>query len=432
MRNRKQLWTIGGAALATAALVVAYQAGRARAGVPATDPLLYTGFLEADGEPVTGTRSIGVAIFAQEKEGEPIAGCAGEATDRDVTRGHFSVPIPKACVGAIEAAEPAELWVGVEVDGAELSPRAKIAAVPFALQARQAGGLTEKGRTELTSPECPAGYSKLPSSPKGQVWCAKGADEVVRVGVGATAFWIDRFEATVWSKPDGTGLPYFTTNIPSINAPPGLPASGDVAATVNLEAYTLSKSGVLPARYITWFQAEQLCRGSGKRLPTRTEWLTAVQGTPDPTAENDGDNGPACHTCDKDDNVQCSAGAPRLTAVAQTAGPSPCVSRWGAEDMIGNLWEWTDEWFAHSQGVSAATPWYPPADFRGDGTFNIQSYAPNGDPAAAGNPVIGVPAAGLRGGSWQGGLTAGAFALSLQAGPSAHSSAIGFRCVIPR
>lgn len=428
MRHGKHLWKIGGVALAAAAVLVAYRAGRARAGVPSTDPLVYTGLLEVDGKPVSGSRSIGVAVFSEASGGDPLAGCEGAASDREVTAGHFAVPLSKACVDAIEAADPAELWVGVEVDGAELSPRAKIAAVPFALQARQAGGLTEKARADLAYPDCPPGYMKSAASPPGKVWCAKGADEVVRVGVGATAFWIDRYEASVWSEPDGSGAAYFTSDTATIDAPPGFPPSGYVAGGFNLEAYAVSKAGAAPARQVTWFQAEQLCRGVGKRLPTNTEWLAAVQGTPDPAMESDGDASPACHTCDKDDAATCAAGTPRSTGIAQSAAANACVSRWGAEDMIGNLWEWTESWNLHTQvgALDPAPPW-PSPDFGADGSYDVFTTADNG--AAE---LTGVPAALLRGGSWHNGTKAGAFAISLQHGASSKGLSIGFRCSIPR
>src|SRR5689334_8675408 len=50
--------------------------------------------------------------------------------------------------------------------------------------------------------------------------------------------------------------------------------------------YALSIPGVHPSACITWFQAAQACRLSGKRLLTNLEWQDAAAGTPDPGTDN--------------------------------------------------------------------------------------------------------------------------------------------------
>jgi formylglycine-generating enzyme required for sulfatase activity len=44
-----------------------------------------------------------------------------------------------------------------------------------------------------------------------------------------------------------------------------------------------------PSRNITWFQAQEACASSGKRLPTSAEWQVGADGTPDPRAGQSGD-----------------------------------------------------------------------------------------------------------------------------------------------
>jgi hypothetical protein len=55
-----------------------------------------------------------------------------------------------------------------------------------------------------SDPACPRGYEQ-DTSETSFVVCARGNDEVVKVGLRQGAFWIDRYEASIWSEPDGTG-----------------------------------------------------------------------------------------------------------------------------------------------------------------------------------------------------------------------------------
>jgi formylglycine-generating enzyme required for sulfatase activity len=100
--------------------------------------------------------------------------------------------------------------------------------------------------------------------------------------------------------------------------------------------------------------------------------------------------------------------------------------------MIGNLFEWTDEWYASpptSASPPAGSPWPTSGvsgSYQGDYTWGITSYAYNG--AAY---VPGAPAAALRGGYWSYGATAGLFALYLSNAPSSWYTNVGLRCVLP-
>jgi formylglycine-generating enzyme required for sulfatase activity len=252
-------------------------------------------------------------------------------------------------------------------------------------------------------PDCPIGYTR-DAAAAGIVLCKKGSDEVVRVGRGGSAFWIDRYEASVWANEDGTGQQYGAT---ADNYPATFPKNGQ--ATTNV--YALSRSGVLPSCYLSWFQANEACRMNGKRLPTGDEWLAAARGTVDPGA-SDGAGG-ACLT---------QAAGQRQTGMA-----AKCVSHWGAEDMIGNVWEWTAEWFAGVGQVGGRDqPW--PAGYGRDAIWNISSKAY----PMAGMPVYGMPAAGMRGGRYANGEFAGLYAMTLEDGPSNWNPYVGFRCVVPR
>lgn len=266
--------------------------------------------------------------------------------------------------------------------------------------------------TRLQDTNCPPGYTRDTADPTATaiVLCKKGKDEVVRVGTGNTAFWIDRYEASIWANEDGSGTQYGVQATAAADfAIAGFPETGQYTKHL----YALSLVNVKPAAHLTWFQAEAACRLSGKRLPTGQEWLAAALKTPDP-GENDGAKNSGCST--------------KAAALRNAGGGTECHSKWGAQDMIGNLSEWTGEWYV---GVGAAEPdtttkWPGPA-FDSDTLLNVASKAWEADGVKP-----GLPSAAARGGSLEDGIGAGIHMLSLNCAPSMYWRALGFRCVIPR
>jgi formylglycine-generating enzyme required for sulfatase activity len=256
-----------------------------------------------------------------------------------------------------------------------------------------------------TSPNCPYGYTQDDATTAYTV-CKKGVDEVVKVGFGASAFWVDRYEASVYQNPDGTGTQYGAA---SQDYPFTFPINGQ-GSVANL-LYAQSVAGKLPSTYLSWFQAARACRASGKRLPTHDEWLEAAAGTMDP-GSNNGSGGP-CNT---------SSGGKRLSGSG-----TACESSWGAQDMIGNVHEFGAQWGASLGNTTpSASPW-PGSAFAADATVNITSSAYGFSGA-----VMGMPAAMLLGGSAVDGTGAGVLSMNLSNGPVATNWNIGFRCVIPR
>ena len=179
----------------------------------------------------------------------------------------------------------------------------------------------------------------------------------VMVEVGPTC--IDKYEASVWSSPTG-GTQYGTTG-------DDYPCNDSGQNCTNI--YARSVPGVTPSRFITYFQAQQALANSGKRLPTSAEWQAAVAGTPDSDA---------CNVSTR--------------AVQNTGANAGCVSRFGANDMVGNVWEWVGDWDEESDGCVTNT-------FGSDATCF-------GD---AGPPTR-VPATLTRGGYFSAGTRAGPFA----------------------
>lgn len=240
-------------------------------------------------------------------------------------------------------------------------------------------------------------------TPKGG---SQGGCGVNMIEVGPTC--VDKYEASVWSEaPLGNGAPQGQQFGATSDDYPCSDNGNDCSAEAANPIYAASVPGVRPSASITWFQAQQACGNVGKRLLRNAEWQMAAAGTPDTGGADDG-----LTTCNTDNLVP---------GVSSTGSRSHCVSNWDAFDMVGNVWEWVEDWIQPNtaDGATLSTPLYG-----GDGLFGIND-APNQTGGAA------FPAALIRGGRFAGpaGFTgAGVFTLSAQSAPSDSFIGIGFRC----
>ena len=222
---------------------------------------------------------------------------------------------------------------------------------------------------------------------------------------------MDAYEASVWHVPSTQRtlirkIQKGTVTLANLTAGGAVQlglATGDLAAagcpvTGNgcVDFYAVSIPGVLPAAYISWFQAAAAARNSLKRLPTNQEWQVAALGTPD---------GFPC-------NVN-SAG------VANTGSAAGCVSDVGAFDMVGNLYELVADWGDKANSCGPPTPTW-------SATFGSDQSCVGGP----GAPYSNFPGTSSRGGSFfTPGSGAGVFAVAAGGTPDEFGSGtFGFRC----
>lgn len=114
-----------------------------------------------------------------------------------------------------------------------------------------------------------------------------------------------------------------------------------------------------PVIHVNWHEASAWCRWAGRRLPSEAEWEFAaatVPGRPELKRRYPwGDAAPGPETANL-----CGAAGRCAPVGAYAAGDSA----WGLRQMIGNVWEWTADWFQPYPGfvrdpyAEYSEPWF--------------------------------------------------------------------------
>jgi len=104
--------------------------------------------------------------------------------------------------------------------------------------------------------------------------------------------------------------------------------------------------GAEPVCHVSWYEADAYARWAARRLPTEAEWEKAAASAPDGTVRRYpwGDTPPDLSRA----NLWPLGGHPASVG-AFPAG----ASAWGAEQLVGDVWEWTASDFGPYPGFRA-------------------------------------------------------------------------------
>ncbi len=166
------------------------------------------------------------------------------------------------------------------------------------------------------------------------------------------AYYIDRTEVT-------------TAEYASCVAAGGCTEPSSFSSNLRANYYGNPIYADFPVINIDWFQAEAYCQWAGGRLPTEAEWEKAARGAGDTRPFPWGDPKPSCIEANARIEKTYCVGDTSAVGSFSPAGDSP----YGVQDMVGNVYEYVNDWYSGSYyGSSPASN--PPGP--SSGSFKVR------------------------------------------------------------
>ena len=174
---------------------------------------------------------------------------------------------------------------------------------------------------------------EIPAGPFTMGSDAGNEDEAPAHEVDLPAFEIDKFEVTNADFAQFVEATGYQTD------------AEEEGRTKNWRGAAVGKDNH-PVVFVSWNDAVAYCQWLGKRLPTEAEWEKAARGA-DGRMYPWGNDYDASKLNGKDRGLR---GTAAIGSFADGASP------YGVEDMAGNVWEWTADWYEA----------YPGSDYQSD------------------------------------------------------------------